>query len=87
MSDIIVTENICKDYKLGTHVVHALVDVNLRDGPSGPVIARQLANGFGTKIVYVTASSSDIGEPAPPNRRIMMKNNSTSRPTINRTGP
>ncbi|MCB1060937.1 MAG: ABC transporter ATP-binding protein [Calditrichaeota bacterium] len=32
MSDIIVTENICKDYKLGTHVVHALVDVNLHVG-------------------------------------------------------
>ncbi|MCB2075297.1 MAG: response regulator [Novosphingobium sp.] len=51
----------------------ALVDVNLRDGPSGPVIARQLANGFGTKIVYVTASSSDIGEPAPTTVGVIQK--------------
>lgn len=32
MSDIIVTENICKDYSLGSHVVHALVDVDLHVG-------------------------------------------------------
>lgn len=32
MSDIIVTEKICKDYQLGTHQVHALVDVDLHVG-------------------------------------------------------
>lgn len=34
MSDVIVTEKICKDYQLGTHKVHALVDVDLRVGTS-----------------------------------------------------
>jgi len=43
----------------------ALVDLNLRDGPSGPTIARQLAERFGTAIVYVTANPAQIGRPAP----------------------
>lgn len=43
----------------------ALVDLNLRDGPSGPAIARQLAERFGTIIVYVTANPAQIGTPAP----------------------
>jgi len=47
----------------GPHV--ALVDLNLRDGPSGPTIARQLAERFGTRIVYVTANPAQIGTPAP----------------------
>jgi len=42
----------------------ALVDLNLRDGPSGPAIARQLADRFGTVIVYVTANPGQIGQPA-----------------------
>ena len=42
----------------------ALVDINLRDGPSGPSIARQLADRFGTIIVYVTANPGQIGQPA-----------------------
>jgi DNA-binding NtrC family response regulator len=43
----------------------ALVDVNLRDGPTGPIIALRLSEVFGTKIVYVTANPQQIGEPAP----------------------
>lgn len=43
----------------------ALVDLNLRDGPSGPTIARQLAERYGTVIVYVTANPAQIGTPAP----------------------
>jgi DNA-binding NarL/FixJ family response regulator len=43
----------------------ALVDLNLRDGPSGPTIAQLLAEKFGTVIVYVTANPSQIGQPAP----------------------
>jgi CheY-like chemotaxis protein len=42
----------------------ALVDLNLRDGPTGPEIARKLAEIFGTKIVYVTANPGQIDEPA-----------------------
>lgn len=43
----------------------ALVDLNLRDGPSGPTIAQQLAERYGTVIVYVTANPAQIGQPAP----------------------
>ena len=39
----------------------ALVDVNLRDGPSGPAIARALAAEHGTKVVFVTANPAQIG--------------------------
>ena len=43
----------------------ALVDLNLRDGPSGPSIAMALSQRFGTRIVYVTANPSQIERPAP----------------------
>jgi DNA-binding LytR/AlgR family response regulator len=43
----------------------ALVDLNLRDGPSGPSIAQMLAERYGTVIVYVTANPAQIGAPAP----------------------
>jgi DNA-binding response OmpR family regulator len=42
----------------------ALVDLNLRDGLSGPRIACMLSERFGTRIIYVTASCAQIGEPA-----------------------
>jgi len=42
----------------------ALVDLNLRDGPSGPVIAREIARRFGARVIYVTANPGEIGEPA-----------------------
>ncbi|MDD1530011.1 response regulator [Bradyrhizobium sp. WBOS7] len=38
----------------------ALVDVNLRDGSTGPQIALDLARNYGTKIVYVTANPAQI---------------------------
>ncbi|MCB2047385.1 MAG: response regulator [Novosphingobium sp.] len=43
----------------------ALVDLNLRDGLTGPEIARRLSSKFGCKIVYVTANPADIDRPAP----------------------
>jgi two-component system, response regulator PdtaR len=43
----------------------ALVDLNLRDGLTGPSIAHKLSEIFGTKIVYVTANPGQIGDPAP----------------------
>ena len=43
----------------------AFVDINLRDGPTGPAIARQIADQYGVKVVYVTANPAQIGEPAP----------------------
>lgn len=43
----------------------ALVDVNLRDGRTGPTIARHLAQQFGTRIVFVTANPEQIDELPP----------------------
>lgn len=39
----------------------AFVDVNLRDGPTGPDIARRIAEEHGIKVVFVTANPSQIG--------------------------
>jgi CheY-like chemotaxis protein len=38
----------------------ALVDINLRDGSTGPQIALDLSRDYGTKIVYVTANPAQI---------------------------
>lgn len=43
----------------------AFVDLNLRDGPTGPDLARELAQRYGVRIVYVTANPTQIGDPAP----------------------
>jgi CheY-like chemotaxis protein len=42
----------------------AFVDLNLRDGPTGPTLARELAEQ-GILIMYVTANPSQIEMPAP----------------------
>lgn len=41
----------------------AFVDLNLRDGPTGPEIARQLAERHGTRIIFVTANPEQIERP------------------------
>ncbi len=41
----------------------ALVDLNLRDGLTGPQIARSLANQYGTKVLILTANPLEAGEP------------------------
>ena len=41
----------------------AFVDVNLRDGPTGPQIAHRLVQDFGVKVVFVTANPAQIAEP------------------------
>ena len=40
----------------------ALVDLNLRDGPTGPIIGMELASRYGIRVIYVTANPSQIGE-------------------------
>lgn len=40
----------------------ALVDVNLRDGPTGPAIAETLARQYGIRIIFVTANPGQIGD-------------------------
>jgi DNA-binding response OmpR family regulator len=39
----------------------ALVDLNLRDGPTGPIIGMELASRYGIRVIYVTANPSQIG--------------------------
>jgi DNA-binding response OmpR family regulator len=41
----------------------ALVDINLRDGFTGPNIAEELAEKQGASIVFVTANPCQIAEP------------------------
>ena len=50
---------------LDPHPEVALVDLNLRDGPTGAQMALELAERKGTKIIYVTANPDQIGTPAP----------------------
>lgn len=38
----------------------AFVDVNLRDGPTGPSIANRIARDHGVKVVFVTANPAQI---------------------------
>lgn len=42
----------------------ALVDMNLRDGPTGPKIAQDLTERHGARIIYVTANPKQIGTPS-----------------------
>lgn len=39
----------------------ALVDLNLRDGPTGPGIGMELAGQYGIRVIYVTANPAQIG--------------------------
>jgi CheY-like chemotaxis protein len=41
----------------------AFVDINLRDGPTGPQIAERIARDHGVKVVFVTANPSQIAMP------------------------
>jgi DNA-binding NtrC family response regulator len=43
----------------------ALVDLNLRDGPTGSAIGRMLAEKHGVTVVFVTANPSQLGEGVP----------------------
>ena len=39
----------------------AFVDVNLRDGSTGPAIAQRMVDDYGIKVVFVTANPAQIG--------------------------
>jgi DNA-binding response OmpR family regulator len=51
--------------RVGKRPVVALVDLNLRDGPTGNAVARKLAEMYGTRIVFVTANPAQISDPPP----------------------
>ncbi|EJL32048.1 response regulator [Novosphingobium sp. AP12] len=50
--------------RLGEAPDVALVDLNLRDGLTGPAIARDLAGRYGSHVIYVTANPGQIDLPA-----------------------
>lgn len=43
----------------------ALVDLNLRDGRTGPEIGKRLANETGASVLFVTANPRDVAEGVP----------------------
>jgi DNA-binding NarL/FixJ family response regulator len=43
----------------------ALVDLNLRDGPTGTTIGKILAQTHGVTVVFITANPSQLGEGVP----------------------
>ncbi|MBX3569379.1 MAG: response regulator [Rhizobiaceae bacterium] len=43
----------------------ALVDLNLRDGPTGPELGRTLAERFGVTVLFMTANPSQLGDGIP----------------------
>jgi len=43
----------------------ALVDLNLRDGPTGPELGRTLAHKFGVTVVFMTANPAQLGDGVP----------------------
>lgn len=49
--------------QLGGRPQVALVDLNLRDGPTGQEIARKLTSEGGTRVVFVTANPNQIANP------------------------
>ncbi len=50
---------------IGRDCDFAFIDVNLRDGPTGPAIADTLAREHDVKVVFVTANPSQIAGNAP----------------------
>lgn len=40
----------------------ALVDLNLRDGPTGPQIGAKLSQQHGTSVLFLTANASQLGD-------------------------
>lgn len=43
----------------------ALVDVNLRDGKTGPQIGEKLAQNYGATVLFVTANPRQLGDGVP----------------------
>jgi len=51
----------CSAMALADGIDFALVDVNLRDGQTGPAIGRALAVEHGAKVIFVTANPAQLG--------------------------
>jgi hypothetical protein len=51
-----IADSFASAQRLAPFATIALVDVNLRDGATGPRIAQYLANDFGVAVIMVTAN-------------------------------
>jgi len=51
----------------------ALVDLNLRDGPTGAEIGQLLSVRHGVRVIYVTANPAQIGEASTPALGVITK--------------
>lgn len=40
----------------------AVVDLNLRDGFTGPALAKELADRYGTKVLFLTGNPREVGD-------------------------
>lgn len=61
---VAIVPDLASVYAIDEPVDIALVDLNLRDGPTGQAAANLLAERFAARIIYVTASAGQIMIPA-----------------------
>ena len=59
--------------RLASDAEVAIVDLNLRDGPTGPLLGRTLAEQFGVTVLFMTANPSQLGEGIPGALGVMPK--------------
>lgn len=58
---------------LGRDAEVAIVDLNLRDGPTGSSIGRLLAERHGVTVVFMTANPAQLGDGVPGTIGVMAK--------------
>lgn len=58
---------------LAPHADIALVDLNLRDGATGPAIGRALADKYGITVLFMTANPSQLGDGVPGTLGVLSK--------------
>ena len=51
--------------RLGRDAEVAIIDLNLRDGPTGCQIGRELAEAHGVTVLFMTANPSQLGDGIP----------------------
>jgi DNA-binding response OmpR family regulator len=60
-------------YRYADHADVAFVDVNLRDGPTGPGIGARLAAEWGMRVIFITANPRQLGDGIPGTLGVMGK--------------
>ena len=58
---------------LGSESDVALIDLNLRDGPTGSAIGRALAETHGVTVLFMTANPSQLGDGVPGTMGVLPK--------------